>query len=124
MGGEELKWRQLTHNQLMCSQGPNFCAHSIQLQPTSIDLSDVVTASVYSEKTHLKKLMLIINRKTRHFLRAPEIYFRYETKARKVIVDLCSIQVSLHREPPEVVLSKNVNRKFVLGGETARANPT
>ena len=28
MGGEELKWRQLTHNQLMSPQGPHFCANS------------------------------------------------------------------------------------------------
>ena len=43
MGGEELKWRQLTGN-----------------EPASI--SDVVTVSVYSEKTRLKKLMLIMNK--------------------------------------------------------------
>ena len=28
MGREELKCRQLTHNQLMSLQGPHFCAHS------------------------------------------------------------------------------------------------
>ena len=29
---------------------------------------------------------------------------------------------SLHKEPPEVRLVKKVNRKFVLVGDTARAN--
>ena len=55
--------------------------HTVQLKPTikaqisgrmaSIGISDVVTASVYIDG----------------FSRAPEIDFRYETKARKVIVD-------------------------------------
>ena len=63
----------------------------------SIGISDIVTASVYSEKTRMKKLMMkmiiiiiiiiIIIRKKRRFSREPEIDFRYETKARKVKVD-------------------------------------
>ena len=28
MGGEELKWRQLAHNQLMSPQGPHYSPHS------------------------------------------------------------------------------------------------
>ena len=28
MGGEELKWRQLVHHQLMSQQGPRFSPHS------------------------------------------------------------------------------------------------
>ena len=46
--------------------------HTVQLKPTikvqisgrmaSIGISDVVTASVYSEKTRLKKLMFIMNK--------------------------------------------------------------
>ena len=28
MGGEELKWRQLAHHQLMSQQGPHFSSHS------------------------------------------------------------------------------------------------
>ena len=46
--------------------------HTVQLKPTikvqisesmaSIGISDVVTASVHSEKTCLKKLMLIMNK--------------------------------------------------------------
>ena len=46
--------------------------HTVQLKPTikaqisgrmaSIGISDVVTASVYSEKTRMKKLMLIMNK--------------------------------------------------------------
>ena len=66
MGGEELKRRQLKHNQLMSSQGPHFSPRrtaKIKVQITgrmaSIGISDVVTASVYSEKTRLKKLMMM-----------------------------------------------------------------
>ena len=66
MGGKELKWRQLTHNQLICPQGPRFCALStaktndkstISGRMASIGTSDVVTTSVYSEKTRLKLIM-------------------------------------------------------------------
>ena len=64
----------------------------------SIGISDVVTASVYSEKTHMKKLIMMMKMKiiiiimnksqeTTFFSRAPEIDFRYETKARKAVVD-------------------------------------
>ena len=69
MGGEELKWRQLTHNQLMSPQGPHFSLHSTAKtnekstnlrKMASIGINDVVTASVYSEKTRLKKLMMMM----------------------------------------------------------------
>ena len=54
----------------------------------SIGKSYVLTASVYSEKTCLKKLMLITNKSQESSVfGAPEIDFRYETKARKVMVD-------------------------------------
>ena len=58
----------------------------------SSGISDVVTASVNSEKTRLKKLKNIIsiimkNHKIRRFSWSPEIDFRYETKTRKVVVD-------------------------------------
>ena len=66
MGGEELKCRQLKHNH----HKDLILVHTVQLKPTikaqisgrmaSIGISDCVTASVYSEKTHLKKLMKII----------------------------------------------------------------
>ena len=69
MGGEVLKWRQLKYNQLMSPQGPHL-VHTVQLKPmikiqisgrmASIGISDVVTASVYSEKIHLKKCMMIM----------------------------------------------------------------
>ena len=61
--------------------------HTVQLKPTikvqirgkmaSIGISDVVTASVYSEKTRPKKLMLIMNKSQEStvFWRAPEIDF-------------------------------------------------
>ena len=68
MGGEELKWRQLKQS-AVSSQGPHF-SPAVQLKPTikvqisgrmaSIGISDVVTASVYSEKTRMKKLMKMI----------------------------------------------------------------
>ena len=67
MGREEIKWRQLTHNQLMSPQGPHFSTHSTAKtnnKSTNLrknGISDVVTASVYSEKTRLKKLMMIAN---------------------------------------------------------------
>ena len=59
MGEEELKWHQLTHNQLMRSQGRHFSPHStaktnnktlISGIMASIGISDVVTTSVYSKK--------------------------------------------------------------------------
>ena len=77
--------------------------HTVQLKPkikaqisVSGGISDVAFASVYSEKTRLKKLMMmkmiikiIINKsqETTVFLWVPEIDFRCETKARKVMVD-------------------------------------
>ena len=70
---------------------------TVQLKPTieaqisGIGISDVVTASVYSEKTRLKKLMMMMIIKkiarTYGFSQAPEIDFFYEAKARKVMVD-------------------------------------
>ena len=69
MGGDDLKWHQLTHNQLMSLQGPHFSPDStakptikaqISGRMASIGISDVMTTSVYSEKTRLKKLMKII----------------------------------------------------------------
>ena len=67
MGGEELKWRQLAHHQLMSQL---ILVHTVQLKPmikaqisvrmVSSGLSDVAFASVYSEKTRLKKLMMIM----------------------------------------------------------------
>ena len=69
MGGEELKWRQLAHHQLMSQQWPYFSPHR-KLKPiikaqisgklVIIGISDVVTTSVYSEKACLKKLIMII----------------------------------------------------------------
>ena len=69
MDGDELKWRQIIHNQLICPPGPHFSIHStaktndkstISERMASIGISDVVTASVYSEKTRLRKLMMIM----------------------------------------------------------------
>ena len=69
MGRGELKWRQLAHHQLMSQQGP-LLVHTVKLKSiikaqiseklVIIGISDVVTASVYSEKTSLKKIIMII----------------------------------------------------------------
>ena len=62
MGGEELKWRQLKKRELI--QGPHFSPRSTaKTNDKSTNLSkngsDVVTASVYSEKIRMKKLMMM-----------------------------------------------------------------
>ena len=53
----------------MSSQGPHFSPHStaktndkstISGRMASIGITDVMTASVYSEKIHLKKLMIMM----------------------------------------------------------------
>ena len=59
MGGEELKWSQLAHHQLMSQQRNHFSTHS-KLKPmikhaisgrkVSNGISDIAFASVYSEK--------------------------------------------------------------------------
>ena len=52
------------NNQLISSQGPHFSPHSTMIKVqisgrmASIGISDVVTTSVYSEKTRMKKLMM------------------------------------------------------------------
>ena len=70
MGGEELKWRQLAHHQLLSQQGPHFSPHSkakANYKSTNLrklvtsGISNVATASVHSEKTRLKKLIMIIS---------------------------------------------------------------
>ena len=104
MGREELKWRQLAHNHLISQQGPQFSPHSnakakikaqISGRMLSSSTSDVAFASVYSEKTRMKKclimiIMIIMNKSQETTVsggRAPQIDFHYETKARKVMVD-------------------------------------
>ena len=66
MCGEELKWHQLAHNQLMSPQGPHFSPHStantqISGKLVSSGISDVTIASVDSEKNSLMKMIMIIN---------------------------------------------------------------
>ena len=65
MGGEELKWHQLAHHQLMSSQGPHFSPHSTAKpmikahfsgRMVSSGINDVAFASVHSEKPCMKKL--------------------------------------------------------------------
>ena len=69
VGREKLKWHQLAHHQLMSQQRPRFSPHSkakaiIKAQISGIlltsGISDVAIASVYFEKTHLKKMIMIL----------------------------------------------------------------
>ena len=69
MGGKELKWRPLAHHQLMSQQGPHF-SYTLKLKPIikaqitekliTSGISDVAIASLHSEKTRLKKMIMII----------------------------------------------------------------
>ena len=63
MGGEKLKW--LAHHQLMSQQRPHFSPHSkskaqISVKLVTSGISDVAIVSVYSEKTRMKKMIMII----------------------------------------------------------------
>ena len=88
---------------------PTRVVHTEKLKPmikgpisVSSGISHIAFASVYSEKTRMKKLMIMIIiiiessttlsdieyiARNDGFSRAPEIDNRYETKARKVMVD-------------------------------------
>ena len=88
----------------------------------SIGISDVVTASVYSEKTRMKKLMMmkmitiiiiiIMNKhKKRRFFTCARNWLLLWNKGQKSAGRFqiwCSIQLSLHKEPPEVGLVKKL----------------
>ena len=62
VGGEEFKWCQPVHHQLWSQQTPYFILHSMAKTMIKAHfsgrmvsgISDVVIASVYSEKTRLK----------------------------------------------------------------------
>ena len=69
LGGEGLKLRQLAHHQLMSQQGPHFSPHSkaiaiykaqISRKLVTNGISDVAIASVHSEKTRMKKMIMMI----------------------------------------------------------------
>ena len=69
MGGKELKWHQLAHNQLIIPQEPHFSSHSTAKTKDKSTylrknvfsgISVVAFSSVYSEKTRLKKLMMMM----------------------------------------------------------------
>ena len=89
----------------------------------SSSISDAVIASVHSEKTRLKKLMMRImmmiiiimntSQENDGLLRSPEIDFRHETEARKVMVDL-KFDALLRASRSRV--SRNVIWKFVCIG--------
>ena len=68
VGGEEFKWPQPAHHQLWSQQRSYFSPHSTAKtnkkstflrKMVSSSISDVVIASVYSEKTRLKNLMMM-----------------------------------------------------------------
>ena len=64
MGRDELKWHHRAHHKLRSQHEPHFSPHSTAKTNdkstflVSISISDVVIASVHSEKTRLKKLMM------------------------------------------------------------------
>ena len=70
MGVEELKWRQLAHHRLMSQLKDLTLVHTVQLKPmikahfsgrmAYIGICDIAFASVHSDKTRLKKLMMIM----------------------------------------------------------------
>ena len=86
MSREELKWHQLAHNQLISPQGPHFGPHSIA--KTNDKSTNLMKNGFYwsSEEVDDDNDYELIARND-GFSRAPEIDFRYETKARKVMVD-------------------------------------
>ena len=62
-----IKWRQLAHHQLMSQQGPHFSPHSkakANYKSTNLrkigGISDVAISSVHSEKTRLKKMIMMM----------------------------------------------------------------
>ena len=62
MGEKELKWCQLAHYQRIASQGPHYSPHdkiTFFKKMVFCGISDVAFTSVHSEKTHLKKLIMI-----------------------------------------------------------------
>ena len=69
MGREELKWRHLAHNQLMSPQDL-ILVHTVKLKLIIIaqisgklltsGISEVAITSVHSEKTRMKKMIMII----------------------------------------------------------------
>ena len=69
MGGEKLKWRQLAHHQLMSKPKTSFNLYSTAKTNDKSTISGrmicsgirhVAITSVHSEKTRLKKLIMII----------------------------------------------------------------
>ena len=74
---------------------PHSKAKSISGKLVTSGISDVAIVSVHSEKTRLKKMIMIIiiismnksQLRIDGFWRVPEIDFRCELKARKVMVD-------------------------------------
>ena len=77
----------------------------------SIGISDVVTASVYSEKTRTKKLMMMMMKMIIIIImnKSQELtVFHGRQKLTSALQIWCSIQLSLYKEPPEVGLVKKL----------------
>ena len=70
MGGGKIKWRQLAHHQLMSQYKGLILVHMVKQKPiikaqipgklVTSGISDVAFESVYSEKTRMKKMFMII----------------------------------------------------------------
>ena len=72
----------------MCQQVPSpHSKEQISGKLVAIGISDVAIASVHSKINCLKKMIMIIIIISMNKLWAPEIDFRYESEARKMIVD-------------------------------------
>ena len=93
----------------------------------SSGISDVLIASVHSEKTSLKKLMkmmmmiIIIMNKSQDmmtFKRHQKLTSAMKLRPEKCRLQIiCSIEVSLHREPPEVGLVIKLSRSLYWWAE-------
>ena len=78
LGGEKLKWRQLAHHQLMSQQSSphiklkTIIKGQISGKLVTSGISDVAIVLVHSEKTRLKKMIMItiiiINNRKKHLL--------------------------------------------------------
>ena len=123
-------WYKFCKHPLTCFRifFADFLVHTVKLKPiikaqipgklVTSGISDVAIASVHSEKTRLKNLIMIIilllvwiNRKNWRFFTGARNWLPLWIKGQKSDGRLqiwCSIQLSLHKEPPEVGLVKKL----------------
>ena len=70
VGRGKIKWRQLAHHQLISQERPLILVHTVKLKPiikaqisgklVTSGISYVAIASVHSEKTRMKKMIMIV----------------------------------------------------------------